>query len=92
MADRKIIAISNDVAGYPLVEVHERDKYSTARVFCESANVRFWTTPGPPPTATVGLILYAAQTLPLGTKGEIQNFRAIREAGTDAQLTVELFE
>jgi hypothetical protein len=62
-----------------------------ARVQCQGADIRYWMTGDTPDTDT-GFLLYDKGTLELRTTAEVANFKAIRDAGTDAVLAVQYYK
>ena len=67
------------------------DEAHAAEIYVRTASVVFVRSPGDPPTATRGIQADAGDIILLSSQSEVQNFRAIRQGGTDATLDVEYF-
>ena len=60
--------------------------HDTGFISVESQAIRFWISSLADPTATVGHVLEAGDTITLESPEELERFRYIRRDGTDATL------
>ena len=72
----KILPTSGDYINVPCREVF---------VTCEDADIRFWLS-GTSPTASLGHLLRAGESLTIKHQSDISNFLAIKDDAVDANI------
>ena len=81
------LSIDNTAAGIALTVPRTA---MCAEIYVRTAAIVF-TRDGTAPTATLGIQANAGDIIMLNSREELENFRAIRQGGTNATLDVEYF-
>jgi hypothetical protein len=93
--DSEAITVSTTAIGFAAAKIKSESNgtiHPISAVFStEDADIRI-STDGTDPTASVGLLIETGTIVAIKGESDIRNFKAIRDAGTDAVINVTYFK